>query len=400
MLIIQILAILWGGIGIYLFFWNRTKNKKIAILSIIHFFAMWGIYSAIAFDYHDNVLAAMFVPWLFNYIQLEKWKAASVYFILILISKENMALWAFFIGLSLVFIYLKDKNKLRYLVSMTAISLIYFILVIKLFIPSISDVGRTYAHFNSSALGNDLGEAFRTILTKPFYSIKLLFINHLDDPTYNGIKIELFIAVILSGGLALIRKPLYIIMLIPIIAQKMYNNSYAIWGINYQYSIEFVPILTIALFQWISEIKKNKLKMILAYSSVILTLLTTAKFMDSRVSKWYSPANQRFYQKIHYVRNFRVKEVHKALKLIPDNAIVSAQTMLVPHIAFRDRIYHFPSIRDAEYIALLPVDRNTYYISYEKYYKKVQMLKHSNEWKLLFNNDELLIFKRIKSRKY
>ena len=113
LLLFQITAMLWGGIGIYLLLSNLLKNSKLALIGMIHFFSMWGIYSALAFDYHDNVIGTMLVPWFLYYIHQNKWKQAIPWFALILISKENIALWMIFICIGMILIYYKEKIKIR-----------------------------------------------------------------------------------------------------------------------------------------------------------------------------------------------------------------------------------------------------------------------------------------------
>lgn len=50
--------------------------------------------------------------------------------------------------------------------------------------------------------------------------IKLLFINNSHSYDGNFVKSELHAMVLLSGGLALLRRPVYLLMLAPIYGQK------------------------------------------------------------------------------------------------------------------------------------------------------------------------------------
>ena len=73
LLIVQIAAILLGGIGIYKLF-NSNNNSTIALYATIYFHLFYGVFSSVAYDYHSNVIAASIVPWLFYYIQKQKIK--------------------------------------------------------------------------------------------------------------------------------------------------------------------------------------------------------------------------------------------------------------------------------------------------------------------------------------
>lgn len=394
MLILQILSILFGGTGIYFYIRKLSGSRKMANLAIIHFFSLWGIYSALGFDFHDNVVGAMFVPWFLYFIRYDKWTKASIMFVLILISKENMSLWMFFIGLGLIVLHYKEIHKLKYISLFTALALIYFLVVMKFIMPALANESREYIHFDYSALGNNFGEVIATILQRPGYIFSLLFENHLNISSAVGVKSELHFVVLLSGGVFLFLKPQYLIMLIPIYAQKLFNDDPGKWGINYQYSIEFAPILTLVAFTWIIEYKNKKKHRLIAYLLVGLTIITTVSVLDKRVSTWYNSINHQFYKKNHYVRDFNVYCVHRILEKIPDDAIVSAQTMLVPHIAFRDRIYQYPDVSDAEYIVLLTADDNTYPLKQEAYDKSIAKYMNDEEWDIFFETDFALIFKR------
>lgn len=393
MLIFQIFAILFGGIGVYVYIRKYSGSKKFANLAAIHFFSIWAIYSALAFDFHDNVVGAMFVPWFLYFIRYDKWAKASIMFALVLISKENMSLWMFFICLGLLVLHRKEQLKLKNISFFAVISIFYFFVVMYYIMPSLANEGQGYMHFEYSALGDNFGEAILTIIQRPGYIFSLLFENHINAKSAIGTKSELHFVVLLSGGVFLFFKPQYLIMLIPIYAQKLFNDDPGKWGINAHYSIEFVPILTIAAFTWILE-KRSRLKFLFAYILVAVTIITSGSVLDRRVSKWYNSVNHQFYKKEHYIRDFDVNGMHKILNNIPDDAIVSAQTMLVPHIALRDKIYLFPDVGDAEYIVLLTADDNTYPLNRENYLEEIEKYRNNDEWEIFLENDYALLFKR------
>jgi len=315
-------------------------------------------------------------------------------FVLILISKENMALWMVFIGFGLIVLHRKEFYKLKYISLFTILSILYFITVMKFVMPALANEGREYIHFEYSALGQSFSEVLSTIIKKPGFIFGLLLENHLNVASAIGVKSELHFVVLLSGGVFLFLKPQYLIMLIPIYAQKLFNDDHGKWGINYQYSIEFAPIITIVAFSWIIEHKQKMRAFLISILLVGITISTTLNVLDMRISTWYNAINHQFYAKDHYVRDFDVDGMHQILDKIPDDAIVSAQTMLVPHIAFRDRIYQFPDVSDAEYIVLLTADNNTYPLKKEKYEMKVEKYRYDKDWEIFFETDFALIFKR------
>jgi Predicted membrane protein (DUF2079) len=112
-LILQIAGILWGAAGMYLLVYNHVKKEWAGLLAMVHFMTMWGIFSALAYDYHDNVMAAMFLPWFFLGIQTHRFRHAAIWFSLILISKENMAFWMIFVCIGMMVLYRHDRNRMK-----------------------------------------------------------------------------------------------------------------------------------------------------------------------------------------------------------------------------------------------------------------------------------------------
>ena len=396
LLIVQILAILFGGYGIFIYFKERTDKKFLPEIAMVHFFVLWGIYSALSFDFHENVVGTMFVPWLLHFFDKRHYKLSTLFFILILISKENMALWMAFIAIGLIVLNIKDKSKLKVASIYAILAFIYFLMVVNIIMPSIGTISsqRSYAHFQYSALGNNIWEAIQTIFSKPLDVLKLLFINpDKHNPNGDGVKAELHWVVLFSGGYALLFRPQYLIMLIPIYAQKLCSDDLTRWSLNSQYSIEFVPILSIALFTLLMKIKTQQKTMILATNLTLLTAFTTYSKIEQRKG-YYHPDNSMFYDKVHYDRNFSISKVNNALKLIPKDAIVCAQTVLVPHLSNREFIYVYPDINNADYIALL--NQNIFSGEQDDYNKKLECLLVSPFWETIYNQNSTYIFKRKK----
>jgi len=392
LLLVQIAAILFGGYGIYLVFEKRFSKPVIPRLALVYFLSMWGIYSALSFDYHNNVVGAMFVPWLFYYFDRKKFKQAAFFFVLLLISKENMALWAVFISIGLLLMNFRDKDKRRFAVTSSIAAAVYFIAVVSWIMPSLNHSGQ-YFHNDFGSLGNNFGEVFLNIIRHPLQTCRLLVENNTDDPHAIGIKPQLFLIILLSGGFVLLVRPVYLFMLLPVFGQKLFNDDYLRWGINAHYSIEFVPILTIAVFSFLAALQGRK-QLIFSRLFLILSIAATFFTFDLPPSATYNPACKRFYQESHYKTPYDVSRINEALDLIPGDAKVSAQTLLVPHLALRKYIWLYPKIDEANYIALVDCE-DIYPMTREQYNAAKEELLKSPEWRKVYDRESILVMKRI-----
>jgi len=394
LLIVQVFSIIFGGLGIYKYS-KLYENNKLITIFVIQFFSIWGIYSALSFDFHTNVLAAMFVVWFIYYYTLGLKLQTLVFFVLILISKENMALWLIFIliGLMLKGGLKRYKDWFRYEIPLILFCVIYFAIIMGIIMPNLLD-GKGYNQLNRYAsLGTTLSEILSNIIYHPWNTIKLLWVNTNSNPNLDNIKVDTYLMILYSGGIALIARPYYLVMLIPIIAQKMFSSSPGMWSLKAQYSIEFVPIISLAFIDFSTSIKSKAVKTILIYIITAGTIISTFSKLDRRKGP-FKINNIRFYQKQHYTSQLNIKEINKGLKLIPENANLSIHSRLAPHLAFRDTIFLFPHIHNADYIALITKNAGTYPLKKKSFIKKVSTLRSNDKWKIIHDHNDLLILKR------
>ena len=333
----------------------------------------------------------MIIPWFFYFFRKENYRASLLLVILILISKENISLWMIFIAGGLALEYRRKKKAVGWIGIFTLISIMYFILIVGFIMPSFSASGN-YNGFTYSTLGNTPLDAFSNLIHHPIQNSKILFTNHIDHPKGDYVKLELHILVLVSGLYLLFAKPAYLIMLIPIYIQKMFHDSYRIWGIDEQYSIEFAPILILGAFSVIAGIRNANLKWIMAIAVIAGILLSTMRVMD-RTIIYTDKSRIRFYTANHYHRDYNVKEVHSVLNSIPGNAAVSALSPFVPHLALRENIYQFPIINNADYIVFSWKEKK-YPLDEEGFRQEINKLMANGPWKITYESESVTILKR------
>ena len=387
LLIIQWISVLFGGVGIYNLFLQLYPNQNTRKFALVYFLLFFGIFSAISFDYHSNVVASMFVPWLFLAFERKKRLSIIICTVLIVIGKENMALWLLFIGIGLAYIHRKDKWKCKFAIGIACFCGIYFMAVVGWVMPSLSNTG-VFSQFKFSVLGGNASEAIMHLVKHPIDSLGVLFQNHSGNPVYDYVKVEFWVIFFVVGFFCIFR-PVYLFMLIPIIGQKLFHDVPDTWGIVQQYCIEFAPILTIGTFVFIGDRKKVSLKPVLGYISVLLALATTIRLMDNTTA-YYDKSRLRIYKSAHYKSEFPIGEAYKVMDLIPPDAIVSAQSTFVPHLALRDKIYTFPTIRNAEFILFSPVEA-TYP---NEFGNKIHQLLKNPDWEVVRKDKFFVLLKK------
>ena len=339
LLIVQIAAVLLGGWGIYRLIGLYTDDRLMPLLASAAFFFSFGIIHALSFDYHSNVLAAMMLPWLMYFIKLKKYGLASLFVVLFVIGKENMSLWLFFVVISLMWDYRKDKKTLWYLLGYAVFSMAYFLIINMIVMPQLGGSGGGFARY--SYLGDNYLAIAKNLVTHPKLTFQLLFTSAVADSDHAGIKEEFYYCALATGLIFTILKPNYLIMTIPLIGQKMLASQPNFWGISFQYSVEFMPVLVIASFLVILKLKQRIGRIVLAGAFLLSVLLTTFYTLGVPHSRVFLD-QLCVYQGRHYEQKiFDADYARQLMDMIPDDASVCASTMLVPHLALRPEVYDY-----------------------------------------------------------
>lgn len=392
LLIVQIVAILFGGAGIFLYSKHRMNSDSVTpIVSLIHFLSIWGIYSALTYDFHSNVLGAMLVPWLFLFYERKQYKHAFIVVILAILTFETMTIWFAFIIAALAISSYNRQKLVQVDIPLFAFCVLSAIIIIWVAMPLLQSTSTNLQFERYRWLGETPMQVVLNLILSPINIFKVLFTNTTSDVAYDYIKLEFHIMVLVSGGILFLLRPRFLFMLIPIYLQKMIPNDYNFWGINNQYSIEFVPILSIAAITTISEIKSN-FRLPIAIVLTAVTIVATIYTMENRISKWYDGINTRFYSKEHYKTEFNVKMINRAIKVANGSRAVSASSRLAPHIKSQ-RIYHYPIVKDAEYILIL-FKSNSWPLSCNDFQNSIDTLNQSKCFRMIYSDKDLLIYKR------
>lgn len=360
LLFIQNMFILAGGLGVFFFLRSFTKSAFIAFAGLLHYHVIWGHYSSIAFEYIDATVAASCVPLFLYFFHQKRYVIAALFFAFIIIARENMPLWFIFIAGVLMYMYRREKKRQWILGGIAFVALTYFVVLYKFIIPHFENENFPYWGFAYGALGDNVPEVLRFLVSHPWKAFTMLFVNHSGDPAFDGIKKEFYYVFLLSGGILLIYRPWLILWFIPIIAQKMWNDNYLRWGINIFYSIEVVSVLPIAALLVVAAMKRNSLRLALITLLLVSTAGITAIKMQNRVSKYYNADKENLLRAAFYKPDKDIQAVLKVIKSIPSGTNVCASQTLVPHLSYRDEISLFPYVRDAEMLILLLDWTNSY----------------------------------------
>ncbi len=395
LILIQVTLVLFGGWGIYRLVLLKTNDGWLAVCAVLYYFLLQGHYSMFGGDCNILVMASSLLILFVYFFEKEKYIPATIFFLLALISREDIPLWIIFICIVLLTWHRNERTKIYTNLILIAVSLTYFILMFKVFIPGIETPGEQYSLFNYTALGKTPSDAFSFILHNPFRIFGMLFYNFSNDANYNGVKKEFYLVYLISGGFLLFLRPRYFIWFIPVILQKMLNDGPMRWSIEWHYSIQMTTLLPISVFLIISEIKQSRLKYRLSVIVCFLTLCTTVYKMNPVHHRmyWSNITKANPFTKKFFTHDFNATQVHKDLELIPPDASVSASAAVLSHLAQRKYICEFPNIYDAQYIAAFAYS-DYYEVSQQDYNTEFYKYVFSPDWNIINDDSPFFIFKK------
>lgn len=406
----QWLAVGITAIGMFLYAYHRTGLWHVALLTMIHFLGMWGLYALFAFDWHEVAMGMPFFPFFLLLLEKERFLPAALCWLPFIGAKETYALWGIWLLLCFLLIYKGERKKIRFLVLMSVVTLVWIVVGSFIYMGGLSP-SSSRAHLYTYLGDTDPLAVLQqrkpappysttailyTLLTRPQLIWTLLFESPIPEGI--GIKTETYWAFLWSGGWMAFRYPLILIAFAPVFLYKQLAADLQLWGILFQYSTEFALALPIFFLQAILRWKNTQYFWPIFIINIISSHGITYEMLVHPYSKWSLPETRIFWKTTHYYsRTYNYAKIHEGLKLIPREARVSACSNLVPHIPPRFGYYLFPHVGDAEYIALL---RNNiemgWPVNFHQMEKKIVELSKDPNWEKIYDKDYLVIFRRKK----
>ncbi len=385
LLLFQSLALVFAGFYLVKIAKHLQINNSILPVLLIQFYSIWAIFAAISDGFHDNTLAACFVPALFlGFLKADK-KLIITAFVGILISKENMAIWM----PALLVSFLLSSNQIqklwKFIGLLLLVDFVYFLLVTQLIMPALNPTGKFEQIERFSHLGKSFKEIIFYIIQHPLDMFKMMFFSHIQPDEMENIKHEFWFVLLASGFVAVLFKPSLLIAFLPLLFQKLWNKEVVFWGINYHYGIEMAPLLSIAIIIMIGKFQSTKIKWVLASLFLFFTGYTTYSKMQIRKSVWYDDKKENIFSQKHYTSSINFNQIKANLNYIQADDMVSTNSGLVPHLANRKSVFLFPRIEKNCKVLLLKDCLDVYPLTQDEYKKEIAALNNAAISKSLYN---------------
>jgi len=249
-------------------------------------------------------------------------------------------------------------------------------------IPHYHAGGESDFYGRYSEVGGSAGGIVKTAFTHPLRIIEAAF----------GSRDLRFLLELVAPLAALsLLAPLVLVAALPELAINLLSAATTQTSIHFHYTAGLIPPLVIAAIFGAKRLSRWAVPV--AAAVVLATLI--GNYRLGPIPGWrHVPGGERFQATAARVTDHdRIAE--RALELIPPKAVVSATNTLGAHLSARRRVLSFPFLQDATWIAADETQPG-YADRYAPLPTAVQLaaLRRSADWRLVFEDDGILVFRR------
>lgn len=302
LLILQVIAVTLTGFCFFLLSRKYNINKILSCALLISFFSFYGVQNAVWYDAHSLVFGFCSLVFFIYFLEIKKKWLAVLFFILTLISKEDMGLILFFV--SLVYL-IRTRNKINIIFML--VSAIYVAFLFLIFYPHFT-LGYQYA--------NEQG-----------FLTNINLFNYFNSPLKRSVYIYSFGAF----GFIPLLSPLLLLPFFADIGHYFVIGSSVTRAVqinfgHYRYAtavlLMWPTILTIGKFK---KLNNKYLAIYIIFCAFLTTYMLHAP-LTYLSKKWF------------WTKPSGVNNINKAINYLPKDAYIATQTNIASHASSRKMI--------------------------------------------------------------
>ncbi len=410
LLILQTMTLSAGSLPIYLLAKNKLKDRWIGLVFVMMYFLFPALLFLNLDNFHPVSFVVPFLLFAFYFASIKRSRLFLLFIILALISKEEVALTTFVLG---IYVAMKFDKKFGVLASM--ISIIWLLFSLYLILPYFNGVGYFHAKHGYDAFG-ELGKTPHqfviNLITKPNVWIDKIISKN------NGVYLFNIFAPL---GFISIFNPLTLILTAPSIFINFITGWAYAKSIKYHYTATIIPFVFISAIYGLHLIKNLIKKRIrrrekILGEGIFIAIIVIMLICSILANIYIGPSEtsiKNVGKFIQIVKSFRErnkyeKNIYNSIEMIPSDASVSASYNIVPHITHRKIIYMFPNPFKESYWGVMsgnftpprPTEYTDYiildmFVTNENEYNEIitKFLNHGIYYEF-YKNENILIFKR------
>jgi uncharacterized membrane protein len=382
LMVVQALAVALGALPVY---WLARKHLG-SERAGVGFALAYLLYPATQWltlnEFHPVAFATPLLLFAFWYLDEDRLVPFALFSLIAIACKEEIGLVVAGFGAW----YLLSRRRRREGLAILVVGIAATVVAVEVIVPHFS--GSTSSFYSRySEVGGSPSGIVKTLFTQPGKVLGNAFSRaHLD---YLG-------HMLLPLGLLVVFSPWLLLAALPEAALNVLSKNPYQGSVYFHYQAGLIPPLMVAAVLGAAALARRRpdVKRWLGPGIVVLALLSN--FWLGAMPVWESVPYGNTFGKNKTKITDHDEITAKAVSLIPAGAAVSATNTLGAHLSARRRIFSFPRLADASWVAAdetngsyndgsapLPMEND------------VMVLRRNPAWRLVFEEDGVLVFRRI-----
>jgi uncharacterized membrane protein len=321
-------------VPVFLFARDRIGRPAATLLAVAYAL-FWGISAGVAYDFHEVAFAPLLIALLVLFADRERWLEFWVSFGLLLAVKEDMALFAVFIGL-----YLLLRSQPRRAAIAIGVAVAWYEIATQVLMPHFAG-GLGFQYWSYTQIGSGPVDALVNSIRYPGLVPHFL----IDQPD----KVRTTLYLLVPFLFLVLYSPL-LVLAVPLIAERMLSTNSQFWGTRFHYSLAIAPVLAMGATDGLRNVLRS-----LRYESVgpVVAVLAAGAMVVGNYLLWERfPLSGERHASFFSPNGGQVtKRFDRALAKVPPQASVMAQEIFIPRLSRRSHVYEIrPETPITDYI--------------------------------------------------
>ncbi len=384
LLTVQAVAVALGALPV---FWLARKHlhSERAALGFALVYLVYPPLQWMALDeFHPGALACPLLLFAFWYLDEDRLVPFAVFALIACTTREEIALVVAGLG---VWYALSRRRWITGSVVAVAGAAVAAI-VIGLVTPHFRHGAPLSFYGRYKDVGGSPSHVLRTIVTHPLRTLEVAF-------DRRGLSYLLELALPLAGVCLL--APLALFPAVPVLALNLLSGAPSQTSIHYHYTAGEIPALLVATIFSAARLSRRRTGLAVPLAAVVLLASLIGNYRLGPLPFWSHVPGGESLLADRFSVSHHDRVAAQALRLIPGRAVVSATNSLGAHLSARPRILSFPVLGGATWIAYDQkhpsfADR---LVTPELAQRRLERVRRSPGWKLVFDQDGVLVFRRI-----
>jgi uncharacterized membrane protein len=332
-------------------------------------------------EFHAVALATPLLLFAFWFLDEDRLLPFAIVAALACLTKEQVPLAVAAIGVW----YAVARGRRRAGAAIAVAGVAVALIAIEVVIPHFAPAGSSAFEGRYREVGGSPGGILETAVTHPLRILEQAFGGH-------GIPylLELLLPLLALPLLA----PLAALTALPELAANLLSSTRTQTSIHFHYTAAAIPGLVVAAVLGAARVRRLGARMRPLVTAVVLAALA-ANYVLGAIPVWRAFPGGESLGTRDYAVTAHDRVSDRALRLIPDDAVVSATNSLGGHLSERRRVLSFPIFRGAEWIAADETrpgyaDRIAPLATVER----LRRLRLDDRWRIVFDEDGIVLFRR------